>query len=86
VAHGSMDHPCMGVVEIKMESLDFMRLKGYFQSNLDRPSKIQLSELLLPYSAGENRGGGRVVPWLVVRELKLTLWCINPRSDSSYAT
>jgi hypothetical protein len=61
-----------------VEGSYFLRSLGYFQCNLDRPSKIQRSELLLPYSVGTNRGAGGVAPWPVVRELELALWCINP--------
>jgi hypothetical protein len=36
-----------------LDGLDLIKTKGYFCSNLDGPSKIQRSGLLLPYSADE---------------------------------
>jgi hypothetical protein len=35
------------------DGLDLIKTKGYFRSNLDRPSKIQWSGLLLPFSANK---------------------------------
>jgi hypothetical protein len=56
---------------------DLIKTKGYFRSNLDRPSKIQWSKLLLPYLVSENRGGVGVAAWPRVRELGFALWCTN---------
>jgi hypothetical protein len=66
--------------------LDLIKMNSYFCSNLDHSSKIQWSKPLLPYSVNENKGGGGVAPWLVVRELGYDLRCPSLRCDPSYAT
>jgi hypothetical protein len=65
-----------------LDGLDLIKTKGYFCSNLDGPSKIQRSGLLLPYLADETK---EVAPWPTARELGLALRCTNLRSNTSYA-
>jgi hypothetical protein len=47
------------VVQIEIYCPNLNKMKSYFYSNLNRPSKIQ-RPTLLPYAADKNRGSGRV--------------------------
>jgi hypothetical protein len=73
-------------IETEIHSLDLIKTKTYFHSNLDHPFKIQWFKSFLPYSDNENRGGGGVPPWPVVRELRFALRCPILQCDPPYAT
>jgi hypothetical protein len=49
------------VVQIEIYGPNLNKMKSYFYSNPNRPSKIQ-RPTLLPYSADKNRGSDRVAP------------------------